>query len=514
MSEGIQQQGAKKQTIFNGNQLTEAAASVRRIPPDHRIYSLGTIPGVFHIYNTGNLAGGATNYHLTITGVNYFQPTIAPGYTDTFNAGGNSVYIQNNGPSALQVLSIGNQADHAKSTTNLFMQSLVSRSSDALFSASASSTGDDAMNALQSKWYNTLVAGLGLNPNTFQLLQSSEPLPSTSSGIWNIFNSIPPDTLTQVFSQSSFNSFHDTYKAVVMNLIPPDGAQFRQTLGDAYPDWQAYLKTLKPGTTVIDAFNEWAQTHLDPGTATKAYIQYQQLLNGTVGMAVKNVLNPAYIDANNGPMFSKSIQNLRDELPQAPARTLSFDSATASSDVSHTWASGSVSGAFEFFRGGAGGSFDQMTQRASSSRITVQASFGRVLSFAAAPGGWYNSAALSLGYRNSDNTVWTPGQQPDWESTFGSNGNLQRLSTELLVVDGIDATIPSSAAYSVSVQKKITASASAGFWPFFSASASGGHQTKVSFDSSGSMTLHITQPRGNPQVLGVNVLPIQQVLGG
>ncbi|RKG92473.1 hypothetical protein D7V97_40890 [Corallococcus sp. CA053C] len=502
--------GSAKQSILDGNQLTSAVAAVRTIPPDRRIYALGVITGTFHIYNTGRPAGGNTQYHLTITHSGYSQRSLAPGGTDTFNGGGNTVFIQNDGPSALQVLSNGNQLERPKSSPNLFMQSLVARPSDSLLG----STGDDAMNTLQDKWYNALVAGLGLNANTFQLLQSSAPLPFTSMGIWNIFNSIPPDSLTQVFSQSSFNSFYDTYRAVVMNLMPPDGAQFRQTLGDSYPAWQAAQKALKPGTNVLNAFNEWAQLNLDPGTATKASIQYQQLLNGTVGLAVKNVLNPAYIDANNGPIFSKTIQNLKDELTQAPQRTLSFDSSTASSDVSHTWASGSISGAYDFFRAGAGGDFDQLNTKASSSKVTVQASFGRVLSFAAAPGGWYSSAALSLGYRTPDNTVWTPGQQPDWESTFGGNGNLKRLSTELVVVDGIDATITSSATFSSSEQQTITGSASAGFWPFFSASASGGQQTSVSFDSSGAMTLRISVPKGNPQVLGVNVLPIQQALGG
>ena len=93
-------------TIANASQLPQATAAVIDIPPDNRIYSLGKIQGTFHVYNTGNPPGGNTAYELTIVNQNAYQGVLQPGHTDTFNGGGNAVYIQNHGPSKLQVLTL------------------------------------------------------------------------------------------------------------------------------------------------------------------------------------------------------------------------------------------------------------------------------------------------------------------------------------------------------------------------------------------------------------------------
>jgi hypothetical protein len=503
----------ERPAIFDANRLPTSVATVHNIPPDERIYSLGRLAGSIHIYNTGRPVGGDTTYDVTIVNVNHYLRQLAPGHTDTYNAGtGNAMYIQNHGPSALQVLSMRQPQGTAQRQANPFMQSLVSQGAG-LYVDSAS-PGKDVMSTLQRQWYNTVVSGLGLDPKTFQLFQASAPLSFTSKALWSIFNSIPPDSLTQVFSQSQFNNFYADYHSVIMTILPPDGSQFRQAMGDDLTTWETYQKTLKPGTDVLTAFKEWAQLNLEPGRATKVSVLFAQLLNGTVGRAVENVLDPKFVDANNGPIFSKTIQNLNDELKSAPSRSFSFDSSTASSDISHTWASGSVGGFYGFFSGGGQGNFDQLNKKAASSQVTIQASFKRVLSFAAAPGGWYSSAALKIAYSTSDNTVWPVGQHPDWSATFGPDGNLQRLATELIVVDGTDVTITSEASYSESEQKQISTSTSLGFWPFFSASGSGSSKTTIAFDSSGKMTVRISMPLGNPNILGVNVLPIKAALGG
>ena len=79
--------------------------SVVNVPPDQQIYNLGIINGTMHVYNTNQPAGAATQYDLTIIHVGYWGNVgILPGHTDSYPAGGNAVYIQNQGPSRLQVL--------------------------------------------------------------------------------------------------------------------------------------------------------------------------------------------------------------------------------------------------------------------------------------------------------------------------------------------------------------------------------------------------------------------------
>jgi len=84
--------------------------AVVNIPPDRRIYDLGLINGSVHVYNTGNPPGGATVYSITILNVGAWTDVpIQIGHTHTYPAGGNRVYVQNMGPSKLQVLYVTNE---------------------------------------------------------------------------------------------------------------------------------------------------------------------------------------------------------------------------------------------------------------------------------------------------------------------------------------------------------------------------------------------------------------------
>ena len=77
---------------------------VVNVQPDGRIYNLGRIQHTVHVYDTNIPAGGNTGYQITIVDVTHQNRTIQPGHTHSYSPGGNAVYIQNNGPSRLQVL--------------------------------------------------------------------------------------------------------------------------------------------------------------------------------------------------------------------------------------------------------------------------------------------------------------------------------------------------------------------------------------------------------------------------
>ncbi len=375
-------------------------------------------------------------------------------------------------------------------------------------------SGTTAAQNLQNGWYNALTTGLGLDPSRFQLAQPSSPLGNTSDVLWAYFNNIPPLSLTAQFAASGGNRFYDDYRGVVSQLQSQGDGAFRRDLGDSYAQWMAYLGGLNPQPTFEDlpaTFRQWAMIH-NPDIAQKGANDYAAALNDPIYRAQIAVAKTTGF-MNGVPTFSRTIEDLRTAIPQGEARSVDYDSTSASSDVSHTWAKAEVSGLYEFFSGSAGGGYDQLSQKATGSEITVQARFHNVLTFSADPGPWYVSAALSAAYNTTDNTLWSHGT-PSWQSTFGPTGNMLRFATSLVVVDGIDSVIRSTASYSESEQQEITASASVGIWPFFSFGGEGGHTTATSFESDGSMTVTVSNPPGNPVVLGVNVEPVATYLGG
>lgn len=387
-----------------------------------------------------------------------------------------------------------------------------------------SSSAQQVMETFTAQWYNALTTALGLDPQHFQLIQTNAPLGTTSAQLWTYFDAIPPATITHYYNPSQVNSFAQDYGAVLMNLKPQNASTWLQIMGDYYPQWAAYLKTspLFPATGgILQLFSNWAWQNIsNPSTAQAAITAFTQVMNGLIPTAVS-----MYAAANGTFAYNGTYEYLRQQVPSAPGAQLTMDSSTTSSDVSHTWASGAVSGVGDFFWGGGSASYDALTVALGSARLVVNATFKHVMSFSAGPLSqpstdpvlsgykpWYNSAALALAYGTRDNTVWN-NTAPTWDTTFGPNGNMPRMTTGMVVVDGIDITISSAASFSSSDQQSFQAAASGGFWPFFSANAASGWSSSVQFSDSGQLQARISSPVGNPQVLGVLVTDMAAALG-
>ncbi len=327
---------------------------------------------------------------------------------------------------------------------------------------------------------------------------------------------MPPLSLTQTQVISGHNSFFGNYESIVLTILPQGGRQFEEIMGDDLAAWEQYRKSLKPGDLPADGgilalFKTWAQLNLNPAKASKAYAAFKQLQNGIVPQAIDAVLDDDNL-FEGGPTFKQTIDDLRGALDHGRDYTVHFDSSTESSDVKHTWAKGELGGAYEFFFGKAGASWDKLAEKASKAQVTVDATIKKVAVMSINPGPWYMSAALNLAYKHSDNTVWPAGQSPTWDDLFSQQGSLQRLAIEIVAFDGLDLTMTSSAAYSKAEQEDIKASTEIGFWPFFSASGEGGSSTRTTFNDAGEMVVTSSVPRGNPAILGVNVLPISAVI--
>jgi len=382
---------------------------------------------------------------------------------------------------------------------------------------------EQSMETLTSQWYNAVVTGCGFDPETFQLVQGNQAVGSTSEKLWQFFDTVPPLTISNYFNPTSFNSFSQDYGGVVAHIIPQGGDALQTAMGDYYSQWQSYSK--KNQDYGIKAFQTWAMG-VNPSQAADWISLYRTLLDGAVFLAQQAWDNMLNAESNPGVCaFDKTINDLNSALQSSASKTVHMDSSTESSDVSNSWSEGSVEGIFEdFFEGAGEGSYSDFSKTVTSAGLTIDAEFTRLTTIAAAPlyqpssdsilsqyTPWYNSEALSIAYKNNNNEVWKHGA-PTWDGTFGDAGDMTRMCGGIVVVDGISITVTSSASISKNDQQKFEAAAAGGFFPFFMAEAAHGWSTDTSFNDSGQASMTVSSKLGNPQVLGVIVTPMGQVL--
>ncbi len=380
-----------------------------------------------------------------------------------------------------------------------------------------------AMETLTAQWYNAVVSQGGFDPNTFQLVQGSQVIGSTSEKLWQFYDVIPPLSVTNYFNPTSFNSFSQDYGGVITQLIVQGGNAFQSAMGDYYSQWLAYSR--KNGDYSVKAFQTWAMG-VNPSQAAEWTSLYRSTFDSPIflaQMAWDNMLNAG---SNPGVCaYAKTIGDLNDALVSSASKTIHMDSSTESSDITHTWAEGEAGGFFEDFFAGGEGSYSSLSQKLATSKLVIDASFDNLVTFPAAPLSspstdpilsqytpWYNSEALNIAYKNNDNRTWKHGT-PTWQGTFGPAGDMLRVCGAIVIIDGIKISATSSATFSSDEQQHFEAAASGGFFPFFEAEASHGWSTHTTFNDAGNATMTTESPKGNPQVLGVIVTPISEILG-
>lgn len=393
----------------------------------------------------------------------------------------------------------------------------------------AESSAAQAMQTLTAQWYNAVVSGCGLDPTTFQLAQGFQQLGSTSEALWNMFDAIPPVSLSHYWNPAELSNFSSVYGGVINNLVPQNSNNFQRIMADYYGQWVAYLHTspapAMPTGGILELFNNWQQLNMPPGQGQQAYTAYQEVSQGVVPVAVQMWLN-AGGGTGGVKAYNATIEDLNAQItPATPGKTVSMDSATESSETTHTWASGEVGGWYDFFEGGGSTDWDKVTTETAQAGVQIEAKFAHLTTFSTGPLAktstdpvlqgdkpWYDSEALKLAYGHNDNFVWSQ-TPPSWQDTFGPNGNLRYLTSALVVVSGVQVTITSAVSLSQAEQESVKASAEVGFFPFFEAEASGGWSHQFSFDDSGGMTVTSTVPEGVSVVLGAIVTPIADILG-
>lgn len=386
----------------------------------------------------------------------------------------------------------------------------------------------DVMNTLTAQWYNAVVAGCKLDPSTFQLVQGNVPVGTTSESIWNCLDVVPPLSVNNFFNPSQNNVFSSDYGGVINNLKPQNSDQFQKVLGDYYSQWENYLHSTPSPTMptggILALFKNWAEINLDPNTAQSAYTAYQEVAQGVVPTAVSMWIAAGGSEGGT-KAYNATYEQLSQQLLNASGASFKLDTSTSSSDISHTWASGEAGFIYDFFEVGGDGSYNDLSVNIITSGLKIEVDFSKVVTFSAGPLAkvstdvilgkyipWYSPEALSLAYHHKDNTVWQ-NAAPTWEDTFGSSGNMKRVAVALVVVDGINIKATSEKAVSDEDKKQVQTAVEGGFFPFFETETSEGWSHDVTFDDEGVMTLSSSCMAGNPQILGVIVDDIQNVVG-
>ena len=370
---------------------------------------------------------------------------------------------------------------------------------------------------LQNGFYNGFSQGLGFAPGIpFQMVQPSPPLVSGANQdqqLWNYFNNIPPFSLTQNYIASGGNQFTSDYSGLFSAL---QGApnNFAKDVGPTCnAAWTQYASQL-PYTVSISQFpvifRSWAMRNGYTNVANIGTSDLAQLLLDPISSAQLALMLYKPNGANT-PTWDSTYQNLLTQLNSAPNRAFSLNSSSMNSNVANSWSNSSNDGFFGLWGGSSSSSSQSSTFAASN--VTVQATFQHVMQFSAVPGDWYNSSAMSLAYANKDGKPWDTSSPINWNNTFGTNGNMQRFASTLVVASGMNVVVTSSAVFNQQDQTAINNNSGAGMWPFYSANSSSGSSTNVQFNNQGNMTVTFSSVPGIPIVVGVIVEPVSVFVG-
>ena len=195
-----------------------------------------------------------------------------------------------------------------------------------------------SMTTLQNRWYNSLCSELGLNRQTFQIIQPSLYL-KNDSDLWALQNQIPPFSLTWNQWVYSTSLFFTEYAAVVEQLQFPQ-SKFESDIGSSnYQNWQNYLNTLSPPPSpnqLPQKFRHWAMINA-PSVANKGASDLAQMV---LIDSAKDAIKP-YQEDNTKPInFAYTFSQLSSLLSQSQPASFMFDSSTTSADIGDTWTQG------------------------------------------------------------------------------------------------------------------------------------------------------------------------------
>lgn len=304
--------------------------------------------------------------------------------------------------------------------------------------------------------YNTLCDGLHLSNQQFQMVQGVLPVPTDPAGLYNYIDGIPPQSVAVLYTSNPVNGLNGNMQIVI------DRAQ--------------------------------------PGFLTSR--------------AEQNYEKPAYWvdeEVSVKPIYAPPFEELRRQVNSGASATITFDSATANSDISSSWAKNANYAGVGFWGTKSSSVSESLNAKASSSRIVVRITLNRYAYLQVRPGGWFTQGFFTNQYKNPKN--WKDGQQA-WDKVFGPSGSCQQVANQVLLVDGYSIATTSYASYSQSDFSMIERSSDTNVWPFYTSSSHSIASQSITLNQDQSITTSIICNPGSLQIFGVGVIPTSTAIGG
>jgi len=386
------------------------------------------------------------------------------------------------------------------------------------------------MDELTLQWYNTLVAGLNLTSDDFQLYQGSTSIGTMSDWLWTILDAIPPESLNNYYDPSQSNLFTQGYQSVIAQLKSITDTSFQYCMGDYYSIWNSYLKTaIIPNgfytdkKIMTDFFETWA-TENAPSQVKCANTLVDSFFNDYVTIA--NTMYASAVNSKIGLAYNISIEEVNQLLQQSKGASFSSTSTDISMRKKVAWTTKIDTQNIDFFSIGTSLKSRQssLSQRLTSNTIHVEATFDAITTVEGLPLAektslsslqkflpWYNNQAFARAYDTKDNTVWKNGV-PSWDTTFGATGNIQRDTYALVIADGINLKITSEANFSKIETDILNEVITEGNWPFYIPNNGVIQKNLAATNTSGNMEITTVSKKGNPQLIGVLVSDIAKML--
>ena len=388
-------------------------------------------------------------------------------------------------------------------------------------SKTANSDVQKTVTDLNAGWYNAVSSALNIQDPSFLLAQGTLGLQTTdSSGLFRMSDTVPPSAAVAYFDGGGMTLRSQAYGLLLGGLLPETGTGLAAVLGDQYANWISYRNSYTwpsppaASPTQQQIFAAWANQRLDPGLATRAITTYKQAANSPLNNAIDALhasnAQQQFVDTSGNSYslypYTATVAAAQAAIATGGSATISFDSSTMDTSLSHTTADGAATGFFDIFSGGAGASFDQLNQSAALAEWSISGNINKFATLITQPGPWLNSAEVTRAYgAEGDNSIWDPmANVGTWDSFFAQpDGSLARHVSQLVLVSDYSITVTSHATYSSDDATTIKTQASFGIWPFFSVDASATHTTEVTVNASGNLVVTHTLAKGLIQIWGV-----------
>ncbi len=279
--------------------------------------------------------------------------------------------------------------------------------------------------ALDEQWRDVLAGRFGLDPDSFQAAAGDTRLAAGASASWRFFDALPTEAPMRTWGAPAVG-LAGTYAAVIHNLIPQHGDGLRALLGSRCASWQAFrsdsnhlplrLPRLASGAidatgVLVEMFQAWAVGQLD---ADEVGVGVEQLRRPDVVASATAM----HLAAEGVHRWATTEALVPTEQPLAIS--LATDDAVVHARFASVRRIDAVPVSPGLLAGGTGGGTSGARCRGST------------------------PPRSTLAHDHDDPSVWRL-RAPTWDDMFGSDGILRRVTTGLVVADGIDITVAGTA---------------------------------------------------------------------